>query len=487
MRNLKRALSVFGLTLTLAFAGCNNSGPPMIPDVGTEGDTDPDAGTPPVPPEADAAPAVETDGPPHVVEDNYSLVIVGWQQLTLQQGQQVILQVRYTKNGTSEAGETVTFSFKGDSKDSTLDSYSALTASTGIAEVTLTAGQIIGTYQVEATTPRTANVTWTVEVQEKPNVTPAVPLLTGTFQLASQFDIQGSFEGSNFATALNVINELSDDPDDPGKYIVDAIIDEISKEVSNQVLTTMADVLKPTLYVEVNKILTQVAPKLVADLKQISADLAALARKFQTISHLVSATPQEADKLMTVDHSLEQIAWTLHGKSVAYSFAQLAQPTPTVKGIEITPGTNISGVAIGEHTFTFKFGTFILVALNDLVIPYVNSNASSLDDLLATFVDCTDVGTTINDTIGVGGIALWSGACTMAMKAATAYVEAEIVNIDLDDTYLLIAGQAKFGDENADGFYDQMTDGLWTGTLQVNKAITVIGGPTNTFTGKRIK
>jgi|GEM_PF-3531744 hypothetical protein len=487
MKNLRRVLSVFGLTVTLVLAGCNNSGPPIIPDVGTGENVDPDAGAPPDLGEADAAPVVEPDtiAP---VEDTYNLVIVGWQQFNLQQGQQVILQVRYSKNGGSEAGETVTFSFKGDSKDSTLNSYSVLTAATGLAEVTLTAGQIIGTYQIEATTPRTSAVSWDIEVQEKPDVTPKVPLLTGTFELASQFDVQGSFEGSNFATALNVINDLSDDPDDPGKFVVDSILDELAKEVNNQVLTTMADVLKPTLYVEVNKILTQIAPKLVADLKQISADLSALARKFQTTSHMVSATPQEADKIMTVDHSLEKIGWMLHGKSVEYSFAQLAQPTPTVKGVELTPNSaNISEVAIGEHTFTFKFGTFILVALNDLVIPYVNSNASSLDDLLGAFVNCTDVGTTINDTVGIGGVAIWTSACTMAMKAATAYIEAEIVNIDLDDTYLLIAGQAKFGDENADGFYDQMTDGLWTGTLQINQAITVISGPTNNFGGKRIK
>lgn len=159
---MRRASVLYSTMFALVFAvfGCASSSAPQQGDQFVQSDSivHPDFGVP------DAIPA-----------RLYKLTIVGWQQITLQQGQQVVLQVRLTNNEESAPNQPISFAFKGAVTNSTLSTLTAITDAQGFAETTLTAGQTLATFQVEAANARATPVYWDITVQKKPETPPPSP------------------------------------------------------------------------------------------------------------------------------------------------------------------------------------------------------------------------------------------------------------------------------------------------------------------------
>lgn len=429
----------------------------------------------------------ETVDPPPVPEkpdpefqDKYKLRVVGNSTVKLMPGGQVTLQVLYTKNDQGLGGQPISFAVKGALFDTKLSRYQAATDAYGFAETTVTAGQVQTSFAVEATAPKDGPVKWAVEVQSKPKVLP--PNLEGSYGLTSNFDVKTDFTGSKLAGVLNLLDQISDDPLDPGQYVVDAIL----AKVDNKAVLVVAGVLKPTLYSEVNKLLFSVAPSLVADLKQLAQDLSAIARKFELVSTMKSATVQPSDKPMLVDHTLDKIAWTLKGKREEHSLTPLAGSAPVAKNVQLTLATDGS-LIVAQHTFDLDYGAFLLVALNKLVIPQIDSSATDVTSLLQSRVDCQKVAATMNSTVGLGGTSLWKTACDVALKAIGLYIDDEISNLDNGESELILVGAGKLRDMDADGVLDAFNHGVWNGSLQLEQCVAPLNGFANTFWGKRAK
>lgn len=431
-------------------------------------------------------PPVENEQPkppePQQPEDKYSLSIIGWTSLKLLQGQQVTLQVYYSKNNQPVGNDRVFFSIIGPPTDSTVSNSSVVTNPGGYGEVTLTAGNLLGTYEVEARAEKAKPVYWAVEIQQKEPPKPDITNLTGSFSVTSRFDIQTDFAGSKLADVLNVLNEISDDPQDPGKFVVDTVL----AEVDNQAIMVVANLLRPTLNMEVNKLLMSIAPGLITTFKQLAQDFSAIARKFELVSTMSTPVSQPGHNIMTVDHTLDRIAWSLDGVKTEYTFAQLNMKQPVATGVQLTL-LNGSDLTVDQHSFKLNFGAFLLVALNNLLIPKVQPGAKSIYDVLAAQIDCQSVGQTMNNTVGLGGNVFWSGACDLGVKTVANYLELEIASIDSNDTTLSLKGQSKIWDGNADGEFDTVNQGIWTGDFSLQKCQAQIVGAGNTFAGYKVK
>jgi len=449
-------VAVFSLGGLWACGGEEESPAPYVPEVTPEQTPDPE----PV--------------------DSYKLTVVGWTNLYLVQGQKVTLQALYTKNGQPEPGAPVAFALQGASTDATLSAAQISTDSGGFADVVLTAGQQLGTFSVQASALGATAVQWSAEVTEKPDTTPPASQLDGTYQLTNKFDVQTNFSGSKFAGVLNVLSQISDDPLDPGKYVVDRVLDA----VDNKAVQAVAIVLKPALYKEVNNLLYKIAPKLTATFKQLAKDLSTIARKFDVSSTLTSPAPQPGNLPMVADHELNKIAWTLGGTRVDVTFQQLNLQNPIAKNVPLTL-TNGTDLEIREHTFQLNYGAFLLVALDNLVIPRLEPGAKDIEDLLKAQVDCVKVGQTMNKTVGLGGEQLWVGACNIAVTAIATYLEFEIAGMDSTDSSLTIKGQTKIYDPQKSGTFTLLTKGLWSGTLELQQCKAAVGGPDNRFWGER--
>ncbi len=467
MINLARSWTRAGLVVAVLMLGS------MVVNTGCGGVEES-----PVPYVPEATPPEQIPDPEPV--ETHKLTIVGWKSLYLVQGQKVTLQVLYTKNGQPEPNQPIAFAIKTASTDATLSAAQISTSGGGFADVVLTAGQLLGQLTVEATALQVDAVAWAVEVREKPAITPPAPNLDGTYDLTNKFDVQTNFTGSKFAGVLNVLNQISDDPLDPGKYVVDRVLDEID----NKAVQAVAIVLKPALYKEVNTLLYKIAPKLTATFKQLAKDLSTIARQFEVSSTLSSPAPQPGNLPMVVDHELNKIAWTLGGTRSEVTFKQLNMQNPIAKNVQLTL-VNGSDLDIRDHSFKLNYGAFLLVALDNLVIPRIEPGAKDLEDLLQAQIDCVKVGQTMNKTVGLGGQQLWVSACNIAVTAVATYMEYEIAAMDSNDTSLTIKGQAKIYDPQKSGTFSLLTKGLWSGTLELQTCKAAVGGPDNRFWGER--
>jgi hypothetical protein len=308
---------------------------------------------------------------------------------------------------------------------------------------------------------------------------PPVPSLAGTLKLTSNFNIQTDFTGTEISQVLNILNELTNDPDDPGKFVVDMIFDNLDPSVAQ-----LANVFRSILYSPVNNLLTSLAPDFISGVKQLGSNLSDLARKFTLSSEMISATTQPTDRAMPVTHRLQSIIWNINGKTSEYTFASYGMTNPQVDGLSLHLQNNIE-LLIPEHVFEIRFGSFLLAGLNTLIIPAINSSASSLTDLMNGWINCREVGAKINTTINLLGDAFWQGACDLSVKALSTYIEQSIVKIDQDQSKLLIHGKCNLTDANNDLFMDTMSNGAWSGSFMLNKNTATIDPAKNTFTGQR--
>lgn len=412
--------------------------------------------------------------------DNYKLTLIGWQSINLTSGQQVSLQVQYTNNDQPLFNEPIQFAFKEIPGDSYLNSNTVYTHQNGFAENKLTAGQLPVTFRVEARAPKAGPVEWTIFVQsQQPPVDPN-KTFTGTFNVTSNFDIQSDFTGSNLADVLNMLNELSDDPEDPGKFVVDRVLEQVDDEA----LQTVASLFKSALYQQVNLLLFNTAPDLITDIKQLAANLSAIARKFQMRSQIAAKMDQHSNQLMIVDHTLNSLGWTLNGQTAEYSFTQIGMNEPKVENVKMSINVaNNHQLTINEHSFKLSYGAFLLVALNNLVIPQLLHGANSVEDLLLANINCTSVGQTINGTVSIGSNSLWAAACEAGMKILGDLVNSKISELGSGDTLLTLKGTAILRDMNHDGYFDDMNQGHWSGSFSLDSCEAPIYDTSTSFWG----
>jgi hypothetical protein len=413
---------------------------------------------------------------PEDFHHEYKLQVVGNTAVELQKGHQLSIQVMYTKDGQAFGGQTIYFSPKGAYADSRLSKYQVLTDAYGFAETVIQAGQMVTSFSVEASAAKAGPVKWDVKVAAPAELPPPpVPVLEGAINVTSNFNIKTDFVGSKLAQVLNVLDKISDDPEDPGKFVVDTVL----AEVDNQAVLVVASVLKPTLYVEVNKLLNSIAPQLVADIKQLAQDISTIARHFELQSVMVSPTPQQADKPMVVNHNAYKIAWSLQGKRAEYAFNQ----PPQAKNVLLTWGGD-SDLVVAEHDLKIKYGVFLVGAINSLVIPNIEPNANDITSLLQARVNCQKVAETMNNTVGAGGVPLWKLACDTGVAAVAKLLEDQVAQLDNGDSTLSISGVSKLRDMDKNGKLDALNQGVWTGSFKLEKCIAPLAGPQNTFSGK---
>lgn len=428
------------------------------------------------PPGENIGPKQPPQDPDQPLTDTYKLQVVGNTSVALEQGKQLTLQVLYTKNGQAFGGQTVYFAPKGAYADSRLSIYQVTTDAYGFAETVLVAGKMITSFTIEASAEKDGPVAWAVSVYQTPTPPPPpTPTLEGNYTVTSDFNIKTDFSGSNLAQVLNILDKMSDDPQDPGQFVVDTVL----SKVDNQVVSALAAVVKPTLYQQVNQLLASVAPQLVADLMKLSQDVSTIARHFELTSVMSSPTAQLADKPMLVDHKLTKIAWTLNGVRDEYAFSKPA----VAEDVVLTLGAD-GDMTVAEHSFKIQYGMFLLAAINNLVLPQIDSNAYDIESLLTSRINCGKVATTMNNTVGAGGEALWKMACDTGLKAVALLIEDEIAKLDNGDSVLTLSGTGKLRDMDNDAKLDSLNNGVWIGDIAIDKCIAPLAGAGNTFWGK---
>jgi hypothetical protein len=295
----------------------------------------------------------------------------------------------------------------------------------------------------------------------------AVPIaIEGRYALRSELDLSTRLPGGP-GEVVRVFVDATDDPDDPARFLVDAVIAEIPDA---QVVAVLRDV-EPLVIGYLSDRLHAIAPQLVARLRAVGAALDRASRHFDTVEELEIARTGRAT------HAIRGIR--IDGTELA--FRDHGLPDASVANIPIAVDTQ-GGVAIGAHELALPYGKLLRLALDGAIIPAADPHATNMFELLRDSIDCGAVGAAISDALGLNAPAVFAAACTSALVDAARAVDTRLDAIADAPIDFELSGTAR--GVVRDNQLDALDLGVWSGSLRYGGADTPLA--TATFTGTRI-
>jgi hypothetical protein len=189
----------------------------------------------------------------------------------------------------------------------------------------------------------------------------------------------------------------------------------------------------------------------------------------------------DVDDALLAEHIMNELIFTIDGDSYPYPLADMGVTVPTA---QVPFHYTATRFELGAHEFPLSYGTILMVALEQIIIPLINDSATDLESLLTDLVDCAAIGDAVSDYLGFGTPGLYEGACLLGIEAAAGYIESQILSLDGSAMVLGISGSARWIDSNADHRVDVLQGGTWEGDMSYAGTPAPLGE--STFRGERM-
>jgi hypothetical protein len=289
---------------------------------------------------------------------------------------------------------------------------------------------------------------------------PTKPLdATGTYTVHSTFDLATNMPGTAGAV-INTIIAATDDGDDPSRWIVDQILNQLPSSTLKTGLKIAEDLAIGAL----NDELLKVAPDFVSTMVQTGQDFGALAKHVGLNETLTLAQSQAAGSYLAT-HSVVGLHYELGNQKGDLAFTSYRLPDIAVSSVAVTMDAT-GQLTIAAHDVPLTYGKLLRLGLDAAVIPMIDGSAHNLGDLLQHQVDCKAVGTAIANAIDFGSAAgTLESYCKAGLSAGASLVYAKIEAIDSTALRFSINGSARAVDRTNDRMIDQIQTGTWAGTL----------------------
>jgi hypothetical protein len=301
----------------------------------------------------------------------------------------------------------------------------------------------------------------------------AVPLSPeGKFALHSTFDIAANMPGTAGAVSRAFI-DATDSPDDPTRYIVDQIINQLPNGTFKNVLKDSA----PFVAGYLNDRLLQVAPGFVVNILDFGNKFGQIATHFGTLEVLDVAANG------TATHTVTGVHFVVDQEQLDFLFKDYNLKDVAVPGVMVTlDGTG--RLTIADHKVPLSYGAMLRLGVDNVIIPLVDPSAVTIGDVLHDWVDCVAVGQYVYNALGIGSPGTFQSACTSGLTAAGNEIYRLIDHIDGAALEFGINGTAKALDKTHSGKMTDIQTGKWAGTLSY--AGTPAPLAPATFAGKRL-
>ena len=301
----------------------------------------------------------------------------------------------------------------------------------------------------------------------------SVPLTAeGRYQLASTYDIATNMPGTAGAV-INGFISATDDPDDPTRYILDQLINQLPSGTFKNVVQGSESFVAGYL----NDRLLDVAPDFVTRILDLGDKFGQVAKHFGTIDTLDIAANG------TATHTVTGIHFKVDTEELDFNFHDYGIADVKVTGIAVTLDQT-GKLTIADHKVPLQYGALLHLAVDNVIIPMIDPAAVNLDDVFHDAVDCTNVGQYVYDAVGIGSPSTFESACNAGLSFAASAVYAQIDKIDGSAFEFGINGIAKAVDKNHDGKADVIQTGKWGGTLSYAGTPAPLANAT--FTGTRL-
>jgi hypothetical protein len=454
----KHRIAPLAAMLVLATAGCASS---------ELGPADPDGGT----------------RPP--TEGHAYLQIVGDKSVFIGNSAQKELVVKYVDDGGDALAGTVSFAVKGSGGGAALSQTSGVTGGDGSVHIWVTGGASgEASFNVEASAQYATAVDWNVAVKTSISPPPGPLQVIGTYQLESEFNLVSGIPGTA-GDVVRAVIAMTDDPNDPSSWLLDQIAGTGSTAKS------ALDTVRPALDSILNGLIAQASGDIVIDgvhldivafFKKIGNDFGDASQKFGLKSTFqIYAGPGST---LLAKHTITGVFFKIDGKRTDKTLAELDMDNIVVDKVPVTMVSE-SQITIGDHDIGLDYGALITFALDNIIIPAIDSTAGSVRELLLDVVPCDDVGSWIADNTGIGSEGVWSSLCQTAIAAGASYLEGKLGELGGQATDFKIHGTARPVDSNTDRKVDSFVGGLWEGQLMFAGQPSALAKPMQTFTATR--
>jgi len=293
------------------------------------------------------------------------------------------------------------------------------------------------------------------------------PVVEGSYALESSLVLPDDYLAGP-APLLDQFLSMTDDPDDPATWILDRAEDQLGW-LEAAALATARETLG--LDAIVNQLILAHSPDLVADLVQLGSDSAELAGGLEVSSRLV--VHETAGGALVADHEVTGFALALDGQVAAVE--GVALPAPARVAVRQENGV----LVIDRHAFVIEQGAILRYGMEEVALPRVAPNASSLSGWLAYEIDCTGIGARIEDLVEVGSPEDYEDACAAVVDRAVDEVVGDAFEMRAE---VAMSGRADLGDDDGDGLIDVLA-GTWQAAMTVDGAS--LSMPAGRFEGTR--
>lgn len=412
------------------------------------------------------------NGPRPPEDGDAFLTVVGDTSVFMENGWQQAITVRYHDGDDNPLAGDVGFAIGGPAAGSTLSAAHAVTNREGEATVTVNAGASgEAAFTVDATAEYADPVSWRVAVRTGQPSGPLDP--RGRYRVDSKFDIVAGLPGA-VGQVTSTFIDMTDSPYDPATFFLDQAVNSISDGTTRAFINGA----RPALDAIVNDALRAASPQIVDDLIEVGNDFGQVARKFGTQSTL-EVTAASAG--FASAHTLTHVVFTIDGNTSTFPLADLGMTNVAAPNVGYQQSNDRTD--IGTHQFPLSYGSLLMVALEQVVIPAVDPSATDLQGFFTNLIDCDDVGAEISQYIGFGSPSLYAGACRLGIGYASNYVEGRILSLNSSAMLLNIGGNARPMDTNTDLKIDVLQNGTWTGSMSYANQSVTLGA--STFRGDR--
>jgi hypothetical protein len=300
---------------------------------------------------------------------------------------------------------------------------------------------------------------------------PEMPISArGTYDLQSELDL-GPALPSSVTDTIDTIGAIADDP---AGFLLDLIIAQTSG--ATRTLLQLGSGLAAGA---INDFIDQSSPEFVNVIRDIAVALR------DTVHQLKFGSTLElplASGDMDATHTVVSFSFDYDGQTTTLSIEDLGQSS--VAQAVAASSVNGTALVIGEHALSITYGEILLGFVNTVVIPQLVPGASSFADVLGQLIDCTQLGNSIGNAVGLGG-GIVAGACTLGLQAGAGYLEDQVRSLAFDQDGFTLAGTAVITDADGDRLDDTIAQGLWTAQVSYGGQQTTLSGPADLFSGQR--
>ncbi|HEU0034273.1 MAG TPA: hypothetical protein VFQ53_26805 [Kofleriaceae bacterium] len=285
---------------------------------------------------------------------------------------------------------------------------------------------------------------------------------SGKYQVRSQINLAENAPGKA-GDVVRTIIAATDEADDPTKWILEQVIDNIGSGTIRNLLNGA----KPFIAGYLNDRLLDIAPDFVTTMVTMGNDFGQAAQSFglnETIELSKTGGGYTATRTVLGAH------FKIDAAESDYAFADYGTQNVVTSGVSATLEPATGKLTFGDHKVGLPYGAMLRIGLDNAIIPLLDPSASNLLELLQHQVDCYAVGYYVDEAaynaFGFSpGPGTFEAACDVGLQKAADLIYSKIADIDGSALELGVTGVAKALDKNGDKQLDTIQTGKWEGNM----------------------